>query len=223
MGVQAAELVAPANQAAEGVATAPSPGCSASREAGFWRSIRGDVATRFGGRCTVSTVFASFLTCGFLVVFLHRVARALRWLPGAGPSCRRIGVLISGSSIHESASIAPGLILPHPHGVVIGRRVTIGSGVYLFQGVTIGPRVACESDGAPVIGDNVHMYPYSGVLGTVAVGRNCEIGFGCPVFRDLPAESVVFPATPTVFCGMPFQMSNFDAHPAESGTDESKP
>jgi hypothetical protein len=53
------------------------------------------------------------------------------------------------------SSIGPGLVLPHPIGIVIGRDVRIGRDARIMHNVVIGPNFL--DDRMPVIGDAVEL------------------------------------------------------------------
>ena len=183
------------------------PGTAKSRP-GFWRSVWEDLAARRDRR--PGPLF--FLGCllghrGFLVLFLYRLGCAL---PGRFPAwcCRRLGVLLTGVSLHETATIGVGLVIPHPHAIVIGRDVVIGGGTYLYQGVVVGPKGNGDPRAAR-IGENVRIYPHACVLGDVTVGDETEIGANSVVLASVPSRSVVMPPTSQVLRGLPFAMQGF--------------
>lgn len=81
--------------------------------------------------------------------------------------------------------------LPHPYGVVINANVTLGRNVTVFQGVTIGSKRTGRRAGAPVIEDDVCIFPNSVVVGRVTVGAGAIIGPCSVVIDDVPAGAVV--------------------------------
>lgn len=163
-----------------------------------------------------------FLGClffhrGFQAVFSYRLGRALRGWPFLPRILRRLAAFWTHVSIHETAEIGPGLVLPHPFGVVIGRNVKIGKGAHIYQGVVLGTRGQDAGKAtAPSIGDHVHLYPYSSVLGKVTVGDLTEIGANSVVLKSVPCRSVVMPPTSTVFKGMSFSKSDFETEKTPS-------
>lgn len=84
-------------------------------------------------------------------------------------------------------------IFPHPVGIVIGMKVTIGIGCKIYQNVTIGTKEAKEFKTAkyPIIGNNVIIYPNSLIIGDIIIGDNVIIGAGSVVMKDVPPNSVV--------------------------------
>lgn len=94
----------------------------------------------------------------------------------------------SGSEISLDASISPGLYVPHPYGIVIG-RCFIGEGVTIQQGVTVGVRQ--RGDGtSPVIQDGCAIGAGAAILGNVTVGEGAVIGANSVVLTDIPPGAV---------------------------------
>ncbi len=90
-----------------------------------------------------------------------------------------------GAEIPVSVPIGPGFILEHGgHGVVIHSKAKIGSGVRVYQGVTLGRAdIYLPSDSSKFesieIGDNVILCPGCKVLckeGVLRVGEGTVIG-----------------------------------------------
>ena len=94
----------------------------------------------------------------------------------------------SGSEISLEASISPGIYIPHPYGIVIG-RCFIGEGVTIQQGVTVGVRQ--RGDGtSPVIEEGCSIGAGAAVLGDVRVGKGAVVGANSVVLVDIPAGAV---------------------------------
>ena len=83
------------------------------------------------------------------------------------------------------------LRMPHPYGIVVNGNVTLGSNVTIFQGVTIGSKRSGRRAGAPVIEDDVCIFPNSVVIGQVTVGAGATIGPCSVVVDDVPPGAVV--------------------------------
>ena len=181
---------------------------------GFWTTVLRDLDFRTASRIRLVRLlylpWALLTSRGFLVVFLYRVGRAFRWTRAVPWLCRRLGAFLTHASIHESAEIGPGLVIPHATGVVVGRNVRLGTGVFLYSGVVLGPRGQDRNaDTAPVIGDHVHIYPHACVFGSVTVGACTEIGANSVVLESVPPSSVIMPPASKVFRGMAFSMAGF--------------
>jgi serine O-acetyltransferase len=91
----------------------------------------------------------------------------------------------TGIDIHPGARIGPSFFIDHGTGVVIGETCAIGTGVRLYQGVTLGARgFPSDDDGHPVKGvprhpiveDGVVIYAGATILGRITIGRGAVIG-----------------------------------------------
>lgn len=96
--------------------------------------------------------------------------------------------------------IGPGFNLPHPLGIVIGNRTTIGADVMLYHNVTLGTRRAPQPRqilGVPTIEDGVVVYPNAVIAGPVTVGFSSVVGANCFIGRDVAPCSVIRPGMST--------------------------
>lgn len=123
---------------------------------------------------------------------LHAVV--LVRLAGGGPSglhwlWRNLLIAKHAMDIGHGTRIGPGLMLPHPKGIVLGPQVQIGDGVMLYHGVTIGGNVG--QHGTATIGSRVVIWPGAMVVGTITVGDGATIGAGTFVDVDVPAGATV--------------------------------
>lgn len=82
-------------------------------------------------------------------------------------------ILISRHSIDcaKGAEIGDGLYLPHPINIVFGMGATVGSGVTIYHGVTLGQ----ISGKYPKIEDDVVIYPNSTILGSVVIPKGGKV------------------------------------------------
>ncbi|ENT2444594.1 serine O-acetyltransferase [Escherichia coli] len=80
-------------------------------------------------------------------------------------------------------------IFPHPVGIVIGKKVSIGNNCTIYQNVTIGVSNNKTED-YPIIGDNVIIYAGAIIIGSVSIGNNVIIGAGCIVTKDVPEDKI---------------------------------
>ncbi len=85
-----------------------------------------------------------------------------------------------------SARIGPGLLLPHPVGIVVGDDVEIGDNATIYQHVTLGQRGARDQS-YPVIGHNVVIYAGAVIIGNITIGDGAVIGANAVVTGDVPA------------------------------------
>jgi serine O-acetyltransferase len=138
----------------------------------------------------------------FAPVYLARTAFALRrsgW-PRAGRLAALLNFILFGIEIPVSLEIGPGLIIPHPHGTVLG-AARIGANVTIFQQVTLGAKVAdwnYDPATRPVVEDGVTIAAGAKVLGPVTLGRDCVVGANAVVIDDVAAGETVggIPARP---------------------------
>ncbi|MDN5976431.1 serine O-acetyltransferase [Acidipropionibacterium jensenii] len=102
----------------------------------------------------------------------------------------RVITHIDHLEIAPGASIGPGLLLMHRHGVIIGPAV-IGRHCVLHQNVTIGQRVAGGDQGVPRLGDDVWIGPGAVITGSVTVGDGVAISAGSVLSKDVPDRCLV--------------------------------
>ena len=81
--------------------------------------------------------------------------------------------------------------LPHGlKGIVIAHHAKLGKHVRIFQNVCIGSDDR-NLENAPIIGNNVTIYPGAVVVGKIRVGDNCIIAANAVVNKDVPDYTVV--------------------------------
>lgn len=108
----------------------------------------------------------------------RRAAKMVEWR-----QMRRIGCQLA-----PSARVGPSLLMPHPIGIVLGGRTTLGSGVLIGQHVTLGSgRTTRGANDQPNIGDHVALSAGCVVAGPVPVGSNARIGANAVVTFDVAA------------------------------------
>lgn len=98
---------------------------------------------------------------------------------------------LTGIEIHPAARIGRRLFIDHGMGVVIGETAIVGDDVTLYQGVTLGGTGKEHGKRHPTIEDDVVIGGGAKVLGNITVGRNCRIGAGSVVLRNVPDNSTV--------------------------------
>jgi serine O-acetyltransferase len=100
----------------------------------------------------------------------------------------RFWSVISGADIPLNAgSIAGGLLMPHPNGIVIHPASQIGPNCLLFQQVTLGTG---PKPGTPRLGGHVDVGAGAKILGGVVIGDHAVIGANAVVVTDVPAWGV---------------------------------
>lgn len=128
---------------------------------------------------------------GFHSVILYRFSRWLRGL-GLGPLASfvtYVNALITGAQISSRADIGKGLVIYHPHGMVIGGPCVIGRNCTLVHCNLIGQ---LEGGGdRPAIGDNFLAGAGAKILGRITIGDNVRVIPNAVVMRDVPDNVTV--------------------------------
>lgn len=114
----------------------------------------------------------------------HRLFLMGRWLS-------QVARLLTGIEIHPGAKIGRRLFIDHGMGVVIGETAIVGDDVTLYQGVTLGGTGKEHGKRHPTIEDGVVVGGGAKILGNITVGKNCRIGAGSVVLRNVPDDSTV--------------------------------
>jgi serine O-acetyltransferase len=166
-------------------------------------TLRTDVLAAYQGdpaaRSPDETIFCY---PGVLAIISHRIAHELYQL--GVPLLPRIineqAHSVTGIDIHPGATIGPSFFIDHGTGVVIGETSVIGTGVRLYQGVTLGAKsFPLDADGRPVKGiarhpiveDDVTIYAGATILGRIRIGKGSVIGGNVWVVRSVPPGSKV--------------------------------
>jgi len=160
----------------------------------FAALIREDVATvRERDPAARSRLEVFLCYSGLHALWFHRINHWLwnhgffllaRWLS-------QVARFLTGIEIHPGAKIGRRLFIDHGLGVVIGETAVVGDDVTLYQGVTLGGTGKEHGKRHPTIEENVVIGGGAKVLGNITVGRNCRIGAGSVVLRNVPENSTV--------------------------------
>lgn len=135
--------------------------------------------------------------------FLHPRIAPVAWYRVAhrlhARGYRRLGAIVSlfvqmtfRVEIPARANIGPGLVLPHPMGIVIG-SAQIGANVTIYQNVTLGAR---HFDGGytlalrPVIQDGATIGSGAVVLGPIVIGQGATVAANSLLLQDAPPNSL---------------------------------
>ncbi len=140
---------------------------------------------------------------GFAAITVYRIANALFLLqvPYLPRMMTEWAHYRTGIDIHPGATIGSSFFIDHGTGVVIGETCRIGSGVTLYQGVTLGawsfPR---DDDGKlirgtrrhPTLEDDVTVYSNATILGgDTIIGAGSQIGSSVSLNRSVPPNTIV--------------------------------
>jgi len=130
---------------------------------------------------------------GLHAVWFYRVNHWL-WNHGAflaGRWLSQVARLLTGIEIHPGAKVGRRLFIDHGMGVVIGETSIVGDDVTLYQGVTLGGTGKEHGKRHPTLEDNVVVGGGAKILGNITIGKNCRIGAGSVVLRNVPENSTV--------------------------------
>ncbi|WP_116869769.1 acyltransferase [Vibrio splendidus] len=126
---------------------------------------------------------------------------------GSGTTIWQFSVVLKGAQIGQDCNICAHTFIEND--VVLGNRVTVKSGVYLWDGIRaeddvfIGPCVAFTNDKYPRskqypddfpkihIGTGASIGANATILPGVQVGEKAMIGAGSVVTKDVPPKAVV--------------------------------
>jgi serine O-acetyltransferase len=156
--------------------------------------IREDVATVMERDPAAKSRLEVFLCySGLHAVWFYRINHWL-WNHGfflLGRFLSQIARFLTAIEIHPGAKIGRRLFIDHGVGVVIGETAVVGNDVTLYQGVTLGGTGKEHGKRHPTIEDNVVVGGGAKILGNITVGKNCRIGAGSVVLRNVPEDSTV--------------------------------
>jgi serine O-acetyltransferase len=156
--------------------------------------IREDVANVMQSDPAAKSRFEVFLCySGLHAVWFYRVNHWL-WNHGLFLAARwfsQIARFLTGIEIHPGAKIGRRLFIDHGMGVVIGETTTVGDDVTLYQGVTLGGTGKEHGKRHPSLEDGVVVGGGAKILGNITIGKNCRIGAGSVVLRNVPDNSTV--------------------------------
>lgn len=134
------------------------------------------------------------LKAGFQAVVMYRLShwlheRGLTWPAGI---VARLSLLTTGADLEFGARIGPGLLIPHPAGIVIGRGTVMGANATVFQGVTCGIQgwEAGPASAYPTLGDRVVLFARCSVLGGIRIGSRVVIGAHALVTHPVPTGAL---------------------------------
>lgn len=160
----------------------------------LFKIIKSDLY-RYHGRCNLKEFIKEYLTNkGFRLTFWLRIAnhfqnnKLLLTLPKLMYNYQK-RVLVT--DINYKAEIGPGFCLFHVFGTTFGPHVKIGKNFVMSHGVTIGGTKRGNTEGFPIIGDDVYVGPGALIVGGITIGNNVAIGGNAVVTKDVPDNSVV--------------------------------
>jgi serine O-acetyltransferase len=165
------------------------------------RLVRSDVEAAYEGDPALKTRDeAIFAYPGIFAVTNQRIAHRLHVL--GVPLIPRIiteyASTVTGIDIHPGARIGERLFIDHGTGVVVGETAVLGSGVRLYQGVTLGAKsFPLDEHGNPIKGvdrhpiveDDVVIYSGATILGRITIGKGSSVGGNVWLTQSVPPNS----------------------------------
>jgi serine O-acetyltransferase len=112
----------------------------------------------------------------------------------AGPAAllgpwRQLLLATHSIDLEPGGRIGPGLVLPHPFGLLLTAGIEIGSEVTLYHNVTIGTGGGDERP--PVLGDRVTVHTNAVISPGAVVGEGAVVGANSIVRGEVPAGAIV--------------------------------
>lgn len=159
----------------------------------FFACVKKDLKAQLDGKQGTGSYISAFLFGrGFHLLLSHRIQKLLLRVPVAGKFIAKIlwyfTSSFTGCEIPYNSKIQGGVYIPHPTGIVIGENAEIGTGVTLYQQVTIGTREK-GSLKYPRIGNHVYLGAGCKIIGGIEIGENAVIGANAVVLKDIPANA----------------------------------
>ncbi|MBI9021331.1 MAG: serine acetyltransferase [Verrucomicrobia bacterium] len=161
------------------------------------------VAAYNGDPAAISYAEVKLAYPGLLAITSHRIAHELYLLnvPIIPRIMNEWTHAKAGIDIHPGATIGSSFFIDHGTGVVIGETTKIGSGVKIYQGVTLGAKsFPLDEHGNPIkhiqrhptVEDHVVIYANTTVLGGKTVlGHDSTIGGNVFLMESVPPHSFV--------------------------------
>ncbi len=149
---------------------------------------------------TGSIIFNAMRNPGTRLLFMHRLQRFVggdsRFSAIVSSLIWNFGYVLSGCNIGRSANISGGVVFPHPVAIVIGNGSRIGSGCWIYQGVTIGATKHNEELGYPTLENDCQIFPGACVLGPIKLNAGTTVAANAVLLEstDLGAMYVGIPA-----------------------------
>ncbi|MDT0202569.1 hypothetical protein [Nocardioides sp. AE5] len=107
---------------------------------------------------------------------------------------RSVGMYLLSADFVPGMDVGPGLLMPHPNGIVIGNGLRVGANVTFGGGITAGVKQpdAPPEDGFPEICDGAIVLANAVLAGPVRIGNYAQVGANTVVLSDVADNAVVF-------------------------------
>ncbi|PPI86008.1 dTDP-6-deoxy-3,4-keto-hexulose isomerase [Marinobacter maroccanus] len=141
------------------------------------------------------------------MIYIHPLADVAECTIGEGTKVWQFVVILKGAKIGQNCNICAQTLIEGD--VIVGDRVTVKSGVQLWDGtrikddVFIGPNVTLTNDPYPrsqeypekftgvVIESNASIGANATLLPGITIGKSAMVGAGAVVTKNVPAGAVV--------------------------------
>ena len=123
---------------------------------------------------------------GFHSVLLYRLSRwcYMHRMRAFSILVNYVCSILTGAQISHAAEIGKGLVIYHPHGIVVGSTAVLGEYCVLVHGNVIGQRLG--GGDRPLIGDRFYAATGAKILGRVRIGNDVRVGANSVVLDALP-------------------------------------
>lgn len=187
--------------------------------------VKQDVQAAYDGDPAAKTLDEIVLSYpGVKALTIHRLAHCLyeKKVPLIPRMMSEYAHRITGIDIHPGATIGRSVFIDHGTGVVIGETAEIGSGVKIYQGVTLGAlsfpkdslgKIIKGAKRHPTIEDDVTIYAGATILGAVTIGKGSVIGGNVWITENVEPGTKISIAPPqlTIFRPGPKTPTGWDA------------
>ena len=165
--------------------------------------IKSDVSAAYDGDPAAKSLEEVVISYPYIfAIAIHRIAHELylREVPLIPRIMSESAHSKTGIDIHPGAQIGNRFFIDHGTGVVIGETAIIGTGVKLYQGVTLGAlsfpkdergRIIKGGKRHPTLEENVTIYAEATILGNVTIGKGAVIGGNVWLKKSVPAGTTV--------------------------------
>jgi len=165
--------------------------------------IKSDVSAAYDGDPAAKSLEEVVISYPYIIaIAIHRIAHELylKEVPLIPRIMSESAHSKTGIDINPGAQIGKRFFIDHGTGVVIGETAVIGTGVKLYQGVTLGAlsfpkdergRIIKGGKRHPTIEDNVTIYAEATILGNITIGKDAVIGGNVWIKKSVPAGTVV--------------------------------
>ena len=191
--------------------------------------VKQDIQAAFDGDPAAKTLDEIVLSYpGIKALTIHRLAHCLyeKKVPLIPRMMSEYAHRITGIDIHPGAVIGRSVLIDHGTGVVIGETAEIGSGVKIYQGVTLGAlsfpkdslgKIIKGTKRHPTIEDDVTIYAGATILGAVTIGKGSVIGGNVWITENVEPGTKISIAPPQLTIFKPRQKtpSGWDALPED--------